>query len=606
MKMNRQTEASLKVDELYASLLGRKGASCGCCPVETTAAFVSLCLSQSCGKCTPCRVGLDRLNLLLNDVLDGRADMNVLAEIRNCAKAIYDSADCAIGFEAAKLVLDGFDAFRDDYLSHISDGVCTENFRSVPCMAACPAHVDVPGYIALTSAGRYADALRVIRNDNPFPSACGLVCEHPCENKCRRNTVDSAINIRGIKRVASEKAGNVPAPECRPANGKKVAVIGGGPSGLTAAYYLTLKGFKVTVYEKHKKLGGMLRYGIPVYRLPDEGIDRDINSILSTGIDVKYETEIGKDISFDTLRKENDAVYIAIGAQGSNKLRIDGENAEGVLSAVTLLGDVGEGLRPDFSGKRVCIVGGGNDAMDATRTSMRLGAASVTCVYRRRIDDMTALPDEITGAMAEGCEIMQLMSPVRVAAENGKVTGLVVKPQIPGEIKGGRPAPVDSSLPEETIPCDIVITAIGQSIESGFLAGAGVELNRGRVCADSEGAVRGTDGKLAGVFTGGDCMTGPSTVINAIMAGKTAAENIADYLGVNVDVREDIDIPDAPVSQRLNWGRVNMREEAANERKHNFGLMEKGMTDEESAQECSRCLRCDHFGCAAFRNGGKR
>ena len=615
MQMNRQSEAEKKIAELYGDLTRRAGSSpFGSCPVDLTAAFLRMCLAQSCGKCVPCRVGLDRLQGLIEKILSGEVASSKsgedaaspLKQIKECAQAIYDSADCAIGFEAAKLVLDGLVAFNDDYVSHVEKGVCTANFGSVPCQTGCPAHVNIPGYIACIAAGRYADAVRVIRQTNPFPAVCGLICEHPCEKYCRRNVVDDAINIRGLKRYAVEKAGDVPAPKCAPKNGKTVGIVGGGPAGLTAAYFLALRGFEVTVYEKRPKLGGMLRYGIPAYRLPDADLDRDINVILSTGVKVEFGKTVGKDISFADFRKKFDTVYISIGAHGAKKLGIEGEDAKGVLSAVELLGQTGSGERPDFKGKRVVIVGGGNVAMDATRTSKRLGAKSVTCVYRRRIVDMTALPEEVAGAQAEGCEVLQLMAPVKVAVKDGAVAGLVVKPQIAGAIKGGRPSPVNSSDPEETIPCDIIIVAIGQDIDSKAFAADGVDVKRGALVASGAGEVKAGGEKMKGVFTGGDCYTGPATVIRAIDAGRCAAENISEGLlgsvgpvsGAGVD---PVEVPSAPAGQRLHWGRVNMQERAAEDRKGDFNLMEKCLTDEEAAQECSRCLRCDHCGMGAFR-----
>ena len=609
MLMNKRSEAERKIAELYGDLCRRAGASpFGSCPVDLTAAFLRMCLAQSCGKCVPCRVGLDRLQGLFERILAGEGTKGDLETLRASAQAIYDSADCAIGFEAAKLVLDGLTAFNDDYVSHVEKGVCTANFGSVPCQTGCPAHVNIPGYIACIAAGRYADAVRVIRQTNPFPAVCGLICEHPCETYCRRNVVDDAINIRGLKRYAVEKAGDVPAPQGAPKNGKTVGVVGGGPAGLTAAYFLALAGFDVTVYEKRPKLGGMLRYGIPAYRLPDADLDRDIGVILSTGVKVEFGKTVGADISFADFRKAFDAVYVSIGAHGAKKLGIEGEDAKGVLSAVELLGATGSGERPDFSGKRVVVVGGGNVAMDATRTSKRLGAASVTCVYRRRIVDMTALPEEVAGAQAEGCEIMQLKAPVRVAVKDGEVVGLVVKPQIAGAIRGGRPSPVEADVPEETIPCDVIVGAIGQKVDA-----------------------TGLDLEAEGVFVGGDCYTGPATVIRAIDAGRVAAVNIAEWCGANgqdarstnggtngqdarstvggaraacgtgVSPVQDIEIPAAPAGQRLHWGRVNMQERAADERKGDFNLMEKCLTDEEARQECSRCLRCDHCGYGAFR-----
>lgn len=597
MIMNQQDIAAKKVAEFYETLSRSSGStSFGSCPVDMMAAFVRICASQSCGKCVPCRVGLDRLQTILEKMLRQEATMEDLEAASILASAIYDSADCAIGFEAGKLVNDGLVAFRDDFVSHIQTGTCTRAFSSVPCSTGCPAHVDIPGYIACIGAGRYADAVRVIRNDNPFPSVCGLICEHPCENHCRRHMVDDAVNIRGLKRYAVEKAGTVPAPPCAADNGKKIAVLGGGPAGLTAAYFLRLKGYQVTIFEKRNRLGGMLRYGIPSYRLPDENLNWDIDVILSTGVEVRFQTEVGVDVSYDEIRKEYDALYISIGAHGAKRLNIEGEDAQGVLSAVELLGRVEEGDRPDFAGKNVVVVGGGNVAMDATRTAKRLGAKTVSCVYRRRIVDMTALPEEVSGAQSEGCEILQLMAPVRVATADDKVTGLVVQPQLAGPISGSRPAPINASIPEETIPCDIIIVAIGQSIEAQPFAERGVDLKRGALVASLAGEVSGGGAKLDGVFTGGDCFTGPATVIRAIDAGKVAAANIDEHFGLHTPIECPVEIPHAGPSARLNWGRANMQERPADERKEDFLLMERCLNDEEAANECSRCLRCDHYG----------
>ena len=600
MYINQPSAAQTKVDELYETIGRRRGAApFGSCPVNLTASFVELCLTQSCGKCVPCRVGLYQLHRQLEKILDKKATCVDLEAVQRCARAIYDSADCAIGFEAAKLVIDGMTAFKDDYQSHLERGVCTEQFAAVPCVAGCPAHVDIPGYIALIREGQYADAVRLIRKDNPFPGVCGLVCEHPCEEHCRRQIVDDSINIRGLKRYAVESVAEVPAPACAPSNGKTVAVIGGGPAGLTAAYYLRLKGFDVAVYEKRQKLGGMLRYGIPNYRLPDEYLDRDIDNILSTGIKVHYGTTIGKDISFSELRSNFDSVYISIGAHGAKKLNCTGEDAQGVLYAVDLLAYVGEGNRPDFTGKRVVVVGGGNVAMDAARTALRLGSSSVTCVYRRRIEDMTALREEIAGAVAEGCEIIQLMAPLRIEVEDDRVVGFVMQPQIPGPIEDGRPLPVDADAPEETLPCDIVIIAIGQAIDSEHFQQSGVETWRDRIVADLGANVLG----FSGIFAGGDCYTGPATVIRAIDAGKVAASNIDAYFGLNTPITSGVEVPPAYTQGKPAWGRVNMRERTAESRKGDFDLMEKYLTDEEAKQECSRCLRCDHYGYGAFRGG---
>ena len=589
------------VDDLYADMERRiSAAPCGNCPVELTSAFLKLCLAQSCGKCVPCRIGLDRLAALLDQLLDGQGSQADLDTILRTAQSIVDSADCAIGFEAAQMVLDGYVAFQDDYLAHVTQGSCTANFKSVPCVELCPAHVDVPGYISLVGEERYDDAIRLIRKNNPFPSVCGLVCEHPCETHCRRTIVDSPLNIRGIKRFAVDHAGEVPAPPRAPSSGKTVAIVGGGPSGLTAAYFLSLMGHTVTVFERKPKLGGMLRYGIPSYRLPGSYLDRDIDTILSTGVSVRVNCEVGTDVTLEELRRDYDSLYLAIGASLHKGLGIPGEDAKGVLSAIEMLDITIRSVKPDFTGKHVVVVGGGNVAMDATRTAVRLGAASVKCVYRRRISDMTALPEEIEGAMAEGCEVLPLKAPVRIETDDdGAVTALVVQPQVIGEVRGGRPAPRKADQPEERIACDVVLMAVGQVVDSKSFAQAGVPTDHNNIVTADDGSVPG----LEGVFSGGDCVSGPATVILAIEAGKVAAASIDEYLGFHTDISANLDIPHAPFRLKHATGRVDLTEREANWRKNDFELMENCMSEQEMAQECSRCLRCDHYGHAGFKGG---
>ena len=599
IKIIRPSEADKTMKMLYGDLSRRlEGSPTGNCPVEMTSAFLKLCLAQSCGKCVPCRIGLDKLSAILDRILEGEGEMADLALIEETAKAIVDSADCAIGFEGAKLVLDGFKAFRDDYEAHIKTGTCTANFHDIPCMAACPAHVDIPGYISNIQAGNYADAVRVIRQDNPFPSVCGLVCEHPCERDCRRNLVDDAVNIRGLKRVAVEKAGMVEPPQAATATGKKVAIIGGGPSGLTCAFYLRLKGHEVKVFEQRKQLGGMLRYGIPPYRLPDEWLDRDIDAIKKTGVECVTDISVGKDVKIEDIKKEYDAVYLAIGAQRGSGLRVEGEDGEGVMSAVEILRKIGDGEAPSFAGKTVVVIGGGNVAMDATRSSIRLGADKVICAYRRRVEDMPAQTEEIEGAMAEGAEIMSMMAPVRVQLENGKVTGMVLQQQITGPVDRGRPSVSAANVPKTVVPCDIVIVAIGQAIDSKDFADYGIPVGKkSNIPTDVFGAVGD------GVFAGGDCVFGPETVIRAIEGGKVAASNMDKYLGGDGNIRVEAPIVQASYEFQTACGRVNMTERPADERNKDFALMEFCMSDDETKQECSRCLRCDHYGLGKRKEG---
>jgi len=434
--------------------------------------------------------------------------------------------------------------------------------------------------------------------------ACAYICEHPCEARCRRNMIDDALNIRGLKRYAVDNAGDVPQPECAPATGKTVAVIGGGPGGLSAAYYLALMGHKVTVFEQRKQLGGMLRYGIPSYRFPRELLDKEINSILSLGIEVFTQTNVGKDISFKEIHDKFDSVYISIGAHTDKKTGIPGEDSKGVISAVEMLRAIGDDDIADYTGKNVVVIGGGNVAMDVTRSAIRMGAKKVSCVYRRRQEDMTALEEEVMGAIAEGAELLTLMSPARIEAdENGHAVALWVKPQMPGSIRDGRPAPKNTDLDEVRLDADIIIVAVGQGIETLAFEDAGIPVQRGTIEALSDSKLPKED--LLGVFAGGDCVTGPASAIRAIAAGKVAAANIDEYLGFHHEITVDVDIPRPDPSDKPPHGRVNTTEREAGERKHDFVCIECGLTAQGAAEESSRCLRCDHFGYGVFKGGRK-
>ena len=604
LDIKTQNRAQTVVDNLYRDVERRIAASPpGLCPVDMSLAFLKLCHAQSCGKCVPCRIGLGQLSLLIEQVVDGTATMETLAIIEKTARSIVNTADCAIGRDAARLVVDGLEGFRDDYVEHICHHRCLAGLEiPVPCVNLCPAGVDIPGYMALVGAGRCADAIRLIRKDNPFPTACAYICEHPCEARCRRRMVDDAINIRGLKRYAVDHAGDVPNPPCAPPTGKKVAVIGGGPSGLSCAYYLALMGHSVTIYEERKQLGGMLRYGIPSYRFPRELLDQEIESILSTGIQVYTGMTVGKDIWLEKLQHEYDCVYIAIGAHQDKKVGIPGEDSRNVMSAVVMLRAIGDNNMPNFHGKQVVVIGGGNVAMDVVRSSIRLGADKVTCVYRRRTEDMTALPDEIEGALAEGAELMTLAAPVRIEAdENHVARALWVQPQIIGEVgKDGRPRPNKADLPEQRIPADVIVVAIGQGIEMQGFEQAGVPIKRGGTFV---AALSGQVGDKDNLFAGGDCVTGPATAIRAIAAGKVAAANIAEHLGFRHEIEVDIDIPAPRLNNRAPHGRINTTEREACERKCDFEDIECGLTEEGALAEASRCLRCDHFGYGIFRGG---
>lgn len=411
--------------------------------------------------------------------------------------------------------------------------------------------------------------------------------------------VDNAVNICGIKRFAADHSGTEIQPKKAAATGKRVAVVGGGPAGLTAAYYLTLMGHSVTVFDQREKLGGMLRYGIPDYRLPQEVLDRDIQHIVSQGVEVRTGMVLNSSDQMNQIRKDYDAVLIATGAHIDRKLNIEGEDAQNVVSAVELLRNVGAGIRPDFKGKTICVIGGGNVAMDCTRTCLRLGAKHVKCLYRRRLDDMTAIREEIEDAQAEGVEMMPMQAPDHVEKDShGKVAAMWIQPQIIGRIgSDGRPSVRNAATKPIRIPCDYVIVAIGQAILIKPFADAGLSTQRGALVTDS------TSQAYENVFAAGDAVTGPATVIRAVAGGKVAASNIDNFLGFNHEITCDVEIPTAALANTPSCGRVQTKLRNFETLVDNFVLASEGMTDEECKQECSRCLRCDHFGLGVLKGG---
>lgn len=602
LELRTPNRTHIVMEELYKDLERRiESSPPGLCPVDMSRAFLELCHAQTCGKCVPCRIGLGQLNHFIKDVLDGNAAMETLDTMEATALSIMESADCAIGYEAAHMVYKGLVGYRDDYIEHIRHGRCTCTYsQPVPCVALCPAHVDIPGYIALVGEGRYADAVRLIRKDNPFPTTCGFICEHPCELRCRRNMVDDSVNIRGLKRVAADFAGEVEPPKCAPSTGKKIAVLGGGPGGLSAAYYLQLMGHQTTVYEMLPKLGGMLRYGIPNYRLPKERLEDDVNAILKTGVQVEYGKKIGQDITIQDLREQYDAVLITIGASTDKKLGLEGEDSEGVMSAVQFLRNIGKNIITDLTGKEVAVIGGGNVSMDAVRTAKRLGAKKVSIVYRRRMADMTALPGEINGAVAEGIELQTLKAPAAIDVdENNHVKGIYVTPQMVSTIKNGRASVRPTGEDDIYIPCDVLVVAIGQNIETAHFEAAGIPVSRGKILTTSTGAVE----DMPDVYAGGDCSSGPATVIKAIAAAKVVAANIDEYLGFRHEISCDVEIPEAKLEDKIPCGRIDLTEREACERVCDFDAVENCMTENEARQEAGRCLRCDHFGYGIFKGG---
>ena len=578
----------------------------GMCPLVMYRSILQMSMNQSCGKCVPCRDGLTEAERLLRIILKGDGNRETLENLKKLCIMIADTADCAVGVVAANTILDSIDEFADEYESHINEQKCVgHSVQTVPCMTLCPAHVDVPGYVACIKNGDYEGAINIIRDRNPFPTACAMVCEHPCEKKCRRSIIDQPINIRGLKKYAVDQvsADSVPTPPANVKTGKTIGIVGGGPSGLTAAYFLALMGHSVEVYDEHEKLGGMLRYGIPEYRLPKARLDEDINAILAAG-DIKVHTgvKIGRDVTVDELKSRYDALYLGLGAQLGNRMPVDNANCKNVIPAADFLQAVARGDEIDLTGKNVVLIGGGNVAMDAARTAVRLHAETVH-VFTRKRDDYTALETEIESAMQEGVRFRTLLSFLHLEASEEdpeNICAVWLQPQIVGEYdKLGFVTTEHSSTYPYRFKCDYLIMGVGQRCDVADFEAAGIPVERGRILADETCMIEGAEG----VFSGGDCVTGPSTAINAIAAGQVAAHNIDEYLGYHHKIVCETNPPQAKPNKCIPTGRAEIEERDPFERRKDFKHVELPMTPEEAEREAGRCLRCDHFGCGSMEGG---
>ncbi len=571
------------------------------CMVDLARFFLDFIQDESCGKCTPCRVGTKRMLEILDRIAHGEGKEGDIELLIDLGERIKDSALCGLGQTAPNPVLSTLRYFRDEYEAHIRDKrcpacVCSAMFEA-PCTHTCPAGTSVPKYLALISQRRFGEALRIVRDHNPFAAVCGRVCNAPCEEKCRRAQVDESLSIRNLKRYTADhelKDGNPLNVRTREEKtGKKVAVIGGGPAGLTAAYHLARMGHSPTVYEAMPEAGGMLMYGIPEYRLPKAILRKEIEAIEHLGVTIKTNTRVGTDITFAEIKSNSDAVFVGPGAWNSWTLEIPGEDLNGVYDSIKFLVGTQLGEKYDL-GENVAVVGGGNAAIDAARTAKRLGAKNVTIVYRRLREDMPADPYEIHEAELEGIKIKFLIAPIEAIGENGKVKTLRCQMLELREFdKSGRrsPKPIEDAFID--IPVDSVISAISQEPILDFLGGNTVETKRGKIWIDRQTGMTSADG----IFSGGDVVSGPSTVIEAIGAGVKAAQGIDIYLGGTGEIPSDIidisiPVPPEDVDDIVETPRAEMPCLAVAER---IGMVEVelGFTRDEAVKEANRCLRCD-------------
>lgn len=475
-----------------------------------------------------------------------------------------------------------------------------------PCVKECPAGTDCQGYVGLIAEGHYEEALELIKEKIPLPASIGRVCPHPCETACRRGLKDEAVSIASLKRFAADRimeGENPYIPECAPDSGKKVAVIGAGPYGLSMAYFLRQMGHAVTIFEAMPYAGGMLRYGIPEYRLPKEVLEEEVSLIREMGVEIRTNTRIGTDVSFESVRNTYDAVCIGIGAWKSTGVGCEGEDAEGVIGGIDFLGKV-ERNEPFVLGRKVAIVGGGNTAMDACRTAVRLGAEKVYNVYRRTVDEMPADRVEIEEAQEEGVIFKNLTNPLKICKdENGRVNRMILQVMELGEPDAsGRRAPKPIPGCTEELDVDMVILAIGQAVNPEGIEG--VDFTRKKAIAyDKETFMT----RLPGVFAGGDCGNDKiSIAVEAIADARKGSYVVDSYLeGETIPYRKEYtvvrtDITAKNFEDREYQCRPKMEEMSPQERKDNFLEIVKGYTEEQARQEASRCLECgchDYYEC---------
>ncbi len=521
------------------------------CMVDTARFFLDFVKDESCGKCNACRVGTTRMLEILERITRGEGNEGDIELLEELGEVIKDTAMCGLGQTAPNPVLSTIRYFRDEYEEHIRKrhceaGVCAELFIS-PCENTCPANVNVPGYLRLIAAGRFNDAYNLVRQENPFPAVCGRICTHPCEAKCRRGTLDESVAIRELKRYVADYAYKNEKPFSNdvvfPKNGKRVAIIGAGTSGLTCGYYLVRIGYDVDVYESEAVAGGVLAFGIPEYRLPKQVLQHEIDLIVQAGVNIHLNIDVNKDVNFKALRSRYDAVYVATGAQFPSKVNIPGENLPGVLHGINFLKDVNLHREVQL-GRTVAIIGGGNTAIDSARTALRLGAEKVMVLYRRTRDAMPAYDEEIRDAIDEGVELMELVSPVRfIGGRNGRVAKIeCVRMKLGAFGDDGRRKSVPIEGSNFLIDVDTVIPAVSQYSDLPFIPKDEIGLTPwGTFVIDNDTMMT----TMPGVFAGGDVARGPDTVIQAIADGKNAAVAIDQYLGGTGKLNKGapIDIP---------------------------------------------------------------
>ncbi len=572
------------------------------CMVEFAKYFLKFACDESCGKCPPCRIGSTRMLEILERIAAGKGKPEDIDRIRHLARGMQNGSLCALGQLTPSPVLSVLRHFEEEFWAHISEARCPsascQMLVRAPCVSACPAGVDAPAYLALVAQGRYAEALAVHRDSNPFAMICGRVCPAFCEDVCRRGQIDESIAIRQVKRFMADLYYAEPwtPPQLAPPKNIKVAIVGAGPCGLTAALRLAQQGYEVTVFERMPQPGGMMTYGIPAYRLPREPLFAEIDHIRRAGVDIRCNLELGTDFTIKSLKDEGyQAIVLALGAHRSRSLGIHGEQKKGVYHGVQMLRDIALGSLPDLSGKRVVVVGGGDTAMDAARSAWRLGARDVHIVYRRTQHEMPAIKEEIKGAKEEGVHFHFLVTPVSVLG-NDAVSGVRLQRQSLGDFdRSGRRRPMPIPGSEFDMPCDILVPAIGQVTWVNDESLAMI-----RKATFDVGKAFNFD-NTPGVFAAGDAITGPATVVQAVAHGNQVALTVDHWLttgdmgGVYYhpkrhDIPQLFDLEEYTEAHRPVSRALSPQDRLA---RHDFAEVEMEFDAQIIQEECKRCLRCD-------------
>ena len=574
------------------------------CVVDVAKYFIEFTNDESCGKCSSCREGSSQLLEILKRITRGEGEEQDLQMLEELSSVIKDTSMCGLGQTLPNPVLSTLKYFMDEYIEHIKYKRCSalvcKGIISSACQHICPISQDVPSYIGLIAQGKFDEAIKVVRKENPLPLICGRVCNTPCEEKCVAGEWDDPIAIRSLKRFLADyemKQGVIVEEKPKSQREEQVAVVGSGPGGLTCAYYLALEGYKVDVFESQPLAGGMLALGIPEFRLPKDVLKYEIDRIRKLGVDIKTNTTIGKDITLDKLKEEYKAIFIAVGAHKGLKMKITGEDSEGVIDAVEFLRDVNLDREVKI-GDKVIVIGGGNSAIDAARVTKRLGK-DTGILYRRTRAEMPAVKSEIEEAIIEGIDIQFLAAPTKVLSSNGKIEAIECIRMELGDIDvSGRRRPVPIPGSEFKVEVDTLILAISQEPDVSLLDGNGLSVTKwNTIEVDPETLLTNVEG----IFAGGDVVTGPNTVTEAMAHGKIAAQMIDKYIrgdkleriykvtrpALRVEAleltEEEIkglkkpEMPSIPVAQRIG----------------SFKEVELGFTEADAISEAKRCLRCD-------------